>query len=79
MITLKKGDHLPAPEDAQFMTTDELYSYVNEYFENLVGFRPRNFQRATILKILIRQDVLLRAPTGSGKTETAIALLETPP
>jgi CRISPR-associated endonuclease/helicase Cas3 len=53
--------------------TDQLHSCIDEYFENLVGFSPRNFQRATILKILNRQDVLLRAPTGSGKTETAIA------
>lgn len=53
--------------------TDQLHSCIDEYFENLVGFPPRNFQRATILKILNRQDVLLRAPTGSGKTETAIA------
>lgn len=55
------------------MTIDKLHSHVNEYFQKLVGFPPRNFQRATILKILNRQDVLLRAPTGSGKTETAIA------
>lgn len=52
---------------------DQLHSCIDEYFQKLVGFPPRNFQRATILKILNRQDVLLRAPTGSGKTETAIA------
>lgn len=55
------------------MIIEEIHSCIDEYFENLVGFPPRNFQRATILKILNRQDVLLRAPTGSGKTETAIA------
>ena len=55
------------------MTIDEIHSCIDEYFEKLVGPRPRNFQRETILKILNHQDVLLRAPTGSGKTETAIA------
>lgn len=55
------------------MTTNGFHGYIDEYFEKLVGFPPRNFQRETILKILNRQDVLLRAPTGSGKTETAIA------
>ncbi len=55
------------------MTINEIHSCIDEYFEKLVGPRPRNFQRETILKILNRQDVLLRAPTGSGKTETAIA------
>jgi CRISPR-associated endonuclease/helicase Cas3 len=42
-------------------------------FTNLTTFSPRGFQRETVLKLLQRQDVLLRAPTGSGKTETAIA------
>jgi len=55
------------------LSTNELHSYIDEHFYSLLGFRPRNFQRETILKILNRQDVLLRAPTGSGKTETAIA------
>ncbi|MBR8832998.1 MAG: DEAD/DEAH box helicase [Stigonema ocellatum SAG 48.90 = DSM 106950] len=31
------------------------------------------FQRETIYKILNHQDILLRTPRGSGKTETAIA------
>ena len=44
---------------------------INEYFRALTGFQPRQFQAETIRKILNHQDVLLRAPAGSGKTETA--------
>ena len=46
---------------------------IDAQFQTLTTFPPRNFQRETILKLLHRQDILLRAPTGSGKTETAIA------
>ncbi|MEG4628203.1 hypothetical protein QUB56_00875 [Microcoleus sp. AR_TQ3_B6] len=46
---------------------------INEYFRALTGFQPRQFQTETFHKILNRQDVLLRAPTGSGKAETAQA------
>lgn len=46
---------------------------INQYFQTLTGFPPRKFQEATISKILNHQNVLLRAPTGAGKTETAIA------
>ncbi|WP_063800802.1 DEAD/DEAH box helicase [Mastigocoleus testarum] len=42
-------------------------------FETLTTHHPYNFQTQTIERILNRQDTILRAPTGSGKTETAIA------
>ena len=46
---------------------------IDAHFQTLTTFPQRNFQRETITKLLHRQDILLRAPTGSGKTETAIA------
>lgn len=48
---------------------------IDQLFEQLLGQGkpPRNFQRETIAKVLKQQNVLLRAPTGSGKTETAVA------
>ncbi|OKH35678.1 hypothetical protein NIES2119_19450 [[Phormidium ambiguum] IAM M-71] len=46
---------------------------IENYFHTLTKFPPRQFQLQTIEKLLNRQDILLRAPTGSGKTETAIA------
>jgi len=42
-------------------------------FHTLTTHHPYNFQTQTIHRILNRQDTILRAPTGSGKTETAIA------
>ncbi len=42
-------------------------------FHTLTTHQPYNFQIQTITRILNRQDTILRAPTGSGKTETAIA------
>ncbi|MCL1473254.1 DEAD/DEAH box helicase [Argonema antarcticum] len=46
---------------------------INHHFHTLTGFPPRQFQLQTIAHLLDRQNILLRAPTGSGKTETAIA------
>ncbi len=46
---------------------------IDQYFKTLTTYAPRNFQREAIAKLLQHQDILLRAPTGSGKTETAIA------
>ncbi len=42
-------------------------------FHTLTTHHPYNFQTQTINRILNRQNTILRAPTGSGKTETAIA------
>jgi superfamily II DNA or RNA helicase len=41
---------------------------IDEHFQTLTTYPPRNFQREAITKLLHRQDILLRAPTGSGKT-----------
>ncbi len=46
---------------------------ITEYFQTLTTHQPYNYQTKTINRILNRQDTILRAPTGSGKTETAIA------
>ena len=55
------------------MITSEISLYIDESFRNLTGFPSRQFQLQTIAHLLDRQNILLRAPTGSGKTETAIA------
>ncbi|WP_371316524.1 DEAD/DEAH box helicase [Dolichospermum heterosporum] len=41
---------------------------INKHFQTLTTFPPRNFQREAITKLLHCQDILLCAPTGSGKT-----------
>jgi DEAD/DEAH box helicase len=48
-------------------------SSIPQLFHTLTTHQPYNFQTQTINRILNRQDTILRAPTGSGKTETAIA------
>lgn len=46
---------------------------IQELFSTLTSFSPRDYQQQTIARILSSQNTILRAPTGSGKTETAIA------
>lgn len=52
---------------------------IEHYFQDLTSHLPRKFQVETIEALLTLdkggeyQGVILRAPTGSGKTETAIA------
>ncbi|MBD2027009.1 CRISPR-associated helicase Cas3' [Leptolyngbya sp. FACHB-711] len=46
---------------------------IDSLFQRLTEFSPRHFQKQTIAAILSWQNILLRAPTGAGKTETAIA------
>jgi CRISPR/Cas system-associated endonuclease/helicase Cas3 len=46
---------------------------IEQYFYSLTTHHPYSFQTQTITRILNHQDTILRAPTGSGKTETAIA------
>lgn len=46
---------------------------IPQLFHTLTTHQPYNFQIQTINRILNHEDTILRAPTGSGKTETAIA------
>lgn len=46
---------------------------IDNHFQTLTGFTPRQFQRETITRIINQENVILRAPTGAGKTETALA------
>ncbi|MCP6760126.1 MAG: DEAD/DEAH box helicase [Fischerella sp. CENA71] len=42
-------------------------------FHTLTTHHPYNFQTQAIARLINHEDTILRAPTGSGKTETAIA------
>ena len=48
---------------------------IDKYFKQLTTFTPRSFQRDAIANLLKPKPIntILKAPTGSGKTETAIA------
>ena len=49
---------------------------IDKYFKQLTTFTPRSFQRDAIANLLHQPkpiNTILKAPTGSGKTETAIA------
>ena len=48
---------------------------IDKYFKQLTTFTPRSFQREVIANLLKPKPIntILKAPTGSGKTETAIA------
>ena len=49
---------------------------IDKYFKQLTKFTPRSFQREAIANLLNQPkpiNTILKAPTGSGKTETAIA------
>jgi CRISPR/Cas system-associated endonuclease/helicase Cas3 len=55
------------------MKPNKQFPSILQFFQALTTFSPRTFQQQTITRILNHQDTILRAPTGSGKTETAIA------
>jgi ATP-dependent helicase YprA (DUF1998 family) len=42
-------------------------------FHTLTNHQPYNFQTKTIARIFNGEDIIIKAPTGSGKTETAVA------
>ena len=61
----------PSSNHAVYLRTKPLKPtelMIDAHFQTLTTFPPRNFQREAIAKLLHRQGILLRAPTGSGKT-----------
>ena len=55
------------------VTSKTLQMNIPDLFHTLTNHHPYNFQTQAIARILNHQNTILRAPTGSGKTETAIA------
>lgn len=45
----------------------------SEFFKELTGFEPNPFQKRVADALLSEQSVILRAPTGSGKTWAVVA------
>jgi len=46
--------------------------FISKYFHEITGNQPYNFQISVINKILQGQNLILQAPTGSGKTWAVI-------
>jgi Lhr-like helicase len=51
-------------EQHQKLSYSILSMMIDEYFQTLATFPPRNLQQKVITKLLQHQDILIRAPTG---------------
>lgn len=45
---------------------------IEEFFKEITGFNPHSFQLAAIKSIIEGKSIILRAPTGSGKSEAIL-------